>query len=252
MSLTRTISQYFKQGLIVHPNLAPHVPIDYQVTYSGKRSTVAIIVKCQQLLVKAPTGTSERFIAEFVASKQDWINKQLARQGELHSLKSRPLDDGTLSLFGKPVPVVLKSAKASSVRLEDNSIVLGISTRVQHQQEKAKELLLAFMAEELARFIYMRLDYWQLQMGVEATDIKVRVYKRRWGSCDRRHRLTFNTLLAGAPSWVIDYVLVHELAHIRYMDHGAKFWHLVNQHCAQTQEAKAWLREQGTSLELAF
>ncbi|WP_158681450.1 M48 family metallopeptidase [Pseudoalteromonas sp. T1lg88] len=234
------------------PNLAPDVPMDYQITYSGKRSTVAIIVKRQQLLVKAPTGTCERFIAEFVASKRDWISKQLDRQGELYRLKSRPLDDGTLSLFGRSVPVVIKGAKASSVRLQDNSIELCISARVRHQQEKAKELLLAFMAEELARFIYMRLDYWQSRMGVKAVDIKVRVYKRRWGSCDRRHRLTLNTLLAGAPTWVIDYVLVHELAHIRYMDHGPRFWHLVNQHCAQTQEAKAWLREQGTSLELAF
>ncbi|MBS3796431.1 SprT family zinc-dependent metalloprotease [Pseudoalteromonas sp. BDTF-M6] len=236
----------------MHQQVAADVPMDYQITYSAKRSTVAIIIKAQQLQVKAPTGTCERFIAEFVASKRDWIAKQLVRQGALRSFKSRPLVDGALSLFGQPVPLALKSARNSSVRQFDNRIEVSLGTRVQHQQEKAKELLLAFMADKLGRFIESRLDYWQPRLGVQAQGVKVRVYKRRWGSCDRRQRLTFNTLLAGAPHWVIDYVVVHELAHICHMDHGPMFWHLVNQHYEHTHKAKAWLREQGASLELEF
>ncbi len=226
--------------------------MNYQITYSAKRSTVAIIVKARQLQVKAPTGTCEHFIAEFVASKRDWIVKQLQRQSALHSEKSQPLDEGVLTLFGQKQPLLLKSDNVSHVRWLDEGIEISIGNRVQNRQEKAKALLLTFMAEELAQFIHIRLGYWQPRMGVQAQDVKVRVYKRRWGSCDRRQRLTFNTLLAGAPKWVIDYVVVHELAHIRYMDHGPRFWELVNQHCVHTQEAKNWLRQRGISLELEF
>jgi predicted metal-dependent hydrolase len=84
--------------------------------------------------------------------------------------------------------------------------------------------------------------------GLTVSKISVRNQKWRWGSCSRQGHICLNWRLVETPAWVRDYVMIHELMHLRQMNHSRKFWKLVAQACPDYQAARQWLREHGRSL----
>jgi predicted metal-dependent hydrolase len=88
-------------------------------------------------------------------------------------------------------------------------------------------------------------------MGVTYKRIAVRDQKSRWGSCTTDGTLSYSWRLVLAPPYVLDYVAAHEVAHLREMNHGPKFWRLVLTHCKETRRAKIWLKQNGNLLHRA-
>ncbi len=86
------------------------------------------------------------------------------------------------------------------------------------------------------------------QVGLAVPKISIRNQRWRWGSCSPRGHICLNWRLVNMPDWVRDYVLVHELMHLRRLDHSKAFWKLVAQACPTYQNARRWLREHGRSL----
>jgi hypothetical protein len=84
--------------------------------------------------------------------------------------------------------------------------------------------------------------------GLTVSRVSVRNQKWRWGSCSRKGHICLNWRLVETPPWVRDYVMIHELMHLRRMDHSRKFWKLVADICPEYKEARRWLREHGRSL----
>ena len=86
------------------------------------------------------------------------------------------------------------------------------------------------------------------QLGLAVTRVSVRNQRTRWGSCGRNGHICLNWRLAAMPGWVRDYVLVHELMHLRRLDHSPKYWALVEAACPEYRAARQWLRAHGRSL----
>ena len=86
------------------------------------------------------------------------------------------------------------------------------------------------------------------KLGLTVSKVSVRNQKWRWGSCSRRGHICLNWRLVNTPDRVRDYVMIHELMHLRRMDHSRKFWKLVADACPDYQAARRWLRENGRSL----
>ncbi len=80
------------------------------------------------------------------------------------------------------------------------------------------------------------------ECGVTVARVSVRNQKWRWGSCSRRGHICLNWRLVDMPDWVRDYVMVHELMHLRRMDHSKRFWKLVAAACPEYERARQWLR----------
>jgi len=89
-------------------------------------------------------------------------------------------------------------------------------------------------------------------MGVNFNHILISDLKVRWGSCTPAGNLNFNWRILKAPGFVIDYVIVHELAHLREANHTPRFWNIVSVQVPQWEQAKNWLREHGDLLEVDF
>ncbi|TPW19403.1 MAG: putative metal-dependent hydrolase, partial [Elusimicrobia bacterium] len=86
------------------------------------------------------------------------------------------------------------------------------------------------------------------ELGVSYGKVRVKDMKSLWGSCSYRGDLSFNVRLLSAPPEVLDYVVVHELAHLRWRGHGRRFWELVHKHCPEQKERRRWLRANGPRL----
>jgi predicted metal-dependent hydrolase len=84
--------------------------------------------------------------------------------------------------------------------------------------------------------------------GLAVTAVSIRSQKTRWGSCGRNGHISLNWRLMLMPDWVRDYVLVHELMHLRRLDHSPKFWRLVEAACPDYRLARQWLRANGPAL----
>ena len=106
--------------------------------------------------------------------------------------------------------------------------------------------------EELARqgreYLPRRVAYWAARMDVMPTGLQITAARTRWGSCSSRGNLNFNCLLMLAPEEVLDYVVVHELAHRKQMNHSALFWQEVERECQDYKKSLLWLKDRGGAL----
>ena len=99
-----------------------------------------------------------------------------------------------------------------------------------------------------ARVLPPLLREWSSRLGLDVTQVSIRDQRTRWGSCGRNGRICLNWRLMLMPDWVRDYVIVHELMHLRRMDHSPRFWRHVADAYPRWREARIWLRANGAGL----
>jgi predicted metal-dependent hydrolase len=93
-----------------------------------------------------------------------------------------------------------------------------------------------------------RAEHWNARFGYNYGRIAIRDQKSRWGSCSRQGNLNFNWRLLLAPLAVLDYIVIHELAHLKEGNHSPRFWALVAGQCPDYRDQRAWLRQHGPEL----
>jgi predicted metal-dependent hydrolase len=110
------------------------------------------------------------------------------------------------------------------------------------RQELSEDATKAFRSRAKLE-LPQRLLHLAKQFGLRASRVSVRNQQSRWGSCSPNGHICLNWRLVTMPDWIRDYVIIHELMHLKRLDHSPKFWKLVAAACPQYQEARAWLRK---------
>jgi predicted metal-dependent hydrolase len=113
---------------------------------------------------------------------------------------------------------------------------------------KIRMLLVEWYKRQAKTIIKERVETWSKQMRLSYNRIAIKDQKTRWGSCSSLRNLNFNWRLVMAPLPVLDYVVVHELAHLVEMNHSKRFWDLVETHFPAYPECKRWLKQYGPTL----
>lgn len=224
---------------------------EYTLKRSKRRKTVAIKVAEQQLTVYAPHFVPRKDIEAWLKTKQHWVAEQVTKQS-LHAEQCQfPIKNSQIKLFDQVIPLVFKQENCSQwyQDTDTHELTLAISPRVKLTDVKYLALMEEFLHDKLETYLEMRIQNYCIQMREALpTRLKIQHYKRRWGSCNRQRELTFNLHLASAPLWVIDYVVVHELAHLKHMDHSAAFWQRVSEFYPEHKKASNWLKVNGPFL----
>ena len=105
------------------------------------------------------------------------------------------------------------------------------------------------LAKEARQVFPERVEYWQRTMGgISIGKVTVRNQLSRWGSCSQNGNISLNVLLLKAPPRVLDYVIIHELAHRLQMNHSKAFWAIVQRYCSDYKECRKWLKDEGGKL----
>ena len=175
-----------------------------------------------ELVIKSPK-VSLRKIEQLLLKKASWIEKSRVK---LQNKKGKPLDfsnNPTLYFMGESYPILLQehSKKKTQIVFENN-----IFTLFYHHYDEIlfQKHVDTFYKIEAKKYIPPLVKIWAEEMSLSPESIRFRKTKRQWGSCSGKDVLSFNTMMMKLPQDVIQYIIVHELAHIRHKHHQKLFW----------------------------
>ena len=222
-------------------------PFEYQVIRS-KRKTAAIHVSAKGVQVRIPDYVSDEFAHDFVLKKARWVQTKLAAQAENNKLLPQLQLGEQLHWLGSPFPIVYSAGKKLKLIKDDQRfLVEGPKAPTQKQMmtlfsDYFKQQAKAYLVNETLK------QAQRMNLAHKLDSVTFRRTKSKWGHCTSKGVIQYNWLIMGAPEYVIQYLVVHEVAHLKYPHHQPNFWGLVETYCRDYKKANAWLKQQGIKL----
>ncbi|GEM_PF-67505 len=257
---------------------------DVEVHFKKRKTITIQIESLNKIRVYCPYYLTEEFIKEKVRSKADWILKKLnyLKSISIDTKKSKALENGKVMYLGKKYPVIYKSQKKEIMTPNDNDnnnkdisnksyglvtlkfdgknfIVKNFfienksikNTKNEFiKSEIFKKLLTKWYKKEAERIILQRCQILKTKFLKFPLKIKVKEQKKRWGSCNSKGYIYFNWRIIMAPIKIIDYLIVHEFAHLEHPNHSKGFWNFVQSIIPDYKNRKKWLKENELFLDL--
>lgn len=214
-----------------------------------RRKSVALIVKPDgSLEVRAPLRLSRRQIEDIVRDKSGWILKQQnAALKNANLFRPRPLTDGArLWFLGSIYPLRFNDSSQSRVQFSD-----GFSLP-EAAAPRAADLIASWYKVQARRILAERVDLFARLHQLHYRSIRITSARTRWGSCSQSNALSFTWRLVMAPPEIIDYIVVHELAHTVEKNHGRAFWQRVETMLPDFRVRRTWLKLNGRLFDLSF
>jgi predicted metal-dependent hydrolase len=210
----------------------------YRLTRS-RRKTIAIHVRGGEVEVRAPLRTPKQEIDRFVLEKEQWIIKSLAKQRVQASQKKAFALDYNSSILLRGNAYLIAERNGTHAGFDGTEFYIPPELT----PEQIKTICIRLYKILAKPHIVQRVDFFASHMNVAPTAIKINSAMKRWGSCSSRKSLNFSWRLIMADDAIIDYVVVHELAHIREMNHSARFWGIVEGVLPDYRERKRELKD---------
>jgi predicted metal-dependent hydrolase len=236
---------------VPHTRCMPRPPDDLQIRISLHGRNVAMELRpsrrAKRIILRidpvgtvtlvVPRRTSRDEAVAFARSKAEWLQDRLAALPE-----QVPFNDGAqLPLLGR-THRIRHDTHSHSVRIGRGEIV--VAGEAAHLPRRVAD----FLRREARRECAERARRLARRLGLNVARISIRDPKSRWGSCSHKGHLSFSWRLIFAPEWVLDYVIAHEVAHLIEMNHGPRFWRLVERLYPDSVRPREWLRRHGTRL----
>lgn len=228
----------------VHMVAGRELPLKIVESAKAVRLTLRIGAGGQSLRVTVPEGHPERDIDRFLDRHRGWLESRLAKMPERPDLRPGV----KLPVFGVPHRIIHEPGKRGTV---ERTVLDGEPVLVVHGDRAHLKRRLADYMKQLARAEIEPLvaRHAAAAGGRAVTSIRYKDTVSRWGSCSSGGGLSFSWRIAMAPRPVIDYLVAHECAHLKHMDHSPRFWKLCADLCPRMDESKAWLKRNGQALQ---
>jgi predicted metal-dependent hydrolase len=223
--------------------------IEYTLIRSRRKTASIYIERDGKVSVLVPEKLTARQIDDILESKRKWIYQSLAEWQDLNANRiQRDYVNGEGFLYlGRSYRLTLVSELPEPLMLRDGYFCLRAT---KGSAPDADAVFREFYRAKGAVRIPPRVAYFQTKMGVKSKSIRIMDLKHRWASCTASGNLNFHWKCMMAPLTVIDYIVVHELAHLIHSNHSAAFWNEVDKVMPDFQERKIWLRDNGAGMDL--
>lgn len=191
-----------------------------------QRRTVGLKITADGLVIHAPKRISQSHLESLIVLKADWIRKKLSTLKE-KTLPAIAWQDGEqLLLLGNPVTLSVET-NARNKAVEYLPGILHLALPNPDDQSLIARKVLQWYKKQALHDFARRLEIFSAKLGVAMPQLLLSNAKSRWGSCNSRKEVRLNWRLMQAPPHIINYVVCHELAHLKEMNHSAKFWQVV-------------------------
>jgi len=229
----------------------PDEDLRYDIVRSRhRRRTIAITIERDgRVVVRAPAKTARDTLHQFVQEKKPWISKKLLqiRQERTDAYPRAFVSGETFFYLGDRYPLKITYNLRGAPPL---AFIGGEFQLNERFKGNRKALFVAWYKIQAETLIRQRIDQYREVMDIPSVQIRITSAKYQWGGCSSRDRITFSWRIVLAPLLMLDYVVVHELAHLRERNHSSNFWKIVETILPDYRVRRQWLREHGYLLDM--
>ncbi|MGX2041570.1 M48 family metallopeptidase [Methylocaldum sp. MU1018] len=228
-------------------------PVPYSIRRSRRAKHLRLVAKPHGVELVVPPTVSEARALAFLHQHRDWAERKLSelRAKTAASRPARHLENGsTLPFQGREVALEVREHAGRRTHIQyDGRFLIFVPANGSEDLRRITRTALfnwtkSWMRGEAGAIVQRHAG----RFGLYPRQIRVKRMTSRWGSCGPRNDINLNWLLAFAPPSILEYVIVHELCHIRHRNHSADFWHLVARHLPGYLAERQWLRRNGGDL----
>ena len=221
--------------------------IEYNLSKSDRKTASIYIERDGSISVLAPEKWNQDQIEKVLERKRPWIYRGLAEWEDLNATRvTREFVSGEGFLYlGRTYRLRIVEKQSKPLMLKEGYFYLRSDA-----QEKPFETFKEFYRTKGQPKIKDRVDYYKAKMGVEPGEVRVMELQNRWASCSEKRNINFHWKCLMAPLRIIDYIVVHELAHLKHKNHTDAFWGEVDKVMQDYRERKDWLKQHGAGMNV--
>lgn len=211
----------------------------YSIEIKNRKSFQLKLVEPYTILLSSPTKIDNSTIKEILLKKSAWILRNnatfISQQAKTQFYQNKIFFMGTeYSLSFENVHYII---------INDNTLTLPLAYK-----NKQSVILKKWLLQQAISILSEKTKYWSTQMDVSPNQIKLKDQKTRWGSCSSKGNINYNWRIIMAPENIIDYLVIHELAHLKVPNHSNSFWNLVESFDRNYKNNRKWLKDNGLTL----
>lgn len=226
---------------------------NFEIIRSIRRRRVAIQVHEGKVQVLVPKRLSENDAIQFLNQHLGWVQKKLREQQNTSPYRAKEYLDGEAFLFlGKNYFLNIAYAKKPTVLVRDDQLFVFIRELQDPTKRKQKihQQLRAWYYQQAECILQQKSEIYAEQLGVQSRSITIRQFKSRWGSCSTRGDIQYSWPIILAPHAIVDYLVVHELSHLKHHNHSPRFWNMVGSMIPDYKACRQWLKMHGHLLKI--
>jgi len=215
--------------------------VNYTIKQSNHTRSIRLEIRRESgLTVVVPRKYTSKQIEDILLQKSRWILRHLntVKPLQMPLFKPAPGHGDSLPYLGKTIElsVIADAGRHTTARFTDGRLVIALTSGV-----KTAPVLEAWYRMQAKWVFTQKADTFKAIMGLSYKAILIRGQKTRWGSCSAAGNITLNWKLLMAPPEIVDYVIIHELAHRKHMNHSTEFWQFVERFCPGWKKCRQWL-----------
>jgi predicted metal-dependent hydrolase len=221
--------------------------LSIEVVRTKRRKTASIKVIDGLVQAIVPDQLSDGRVEALIQKRTPWIRKKLREQSQAVTPKPKEYVSGeSFTYLGRNYRLKVHRGTDREVKLKGGYLEVGLPKKPK-DGEIRNALVEWYEGHALERLIEKTNRYAGI-MGVTPNSISVRDYKSRWGSCSSKGEISYNWRIIIAPHHIVDYVVVHELCHLKHPNHSPAYWKSVKREISDYEIYRQWLKEHGSSL----
>lgn len=215
--------------------------ISYQLERRSRR-TIGLKISSHGLVVHAPKRISQPLLEKALLEKADWIRKKLTQITENRPVPLRWEDGTELHFLGNPIRLSLSQGSTNRKPEFEHGVLHLRLTNITDAEFVAAKVVQWYKKTALTDFA-RRLELFSAKLGVNLPTLYLSNAQSRWGSCNSKREIRINWRLLQAPPHILNYVICHELAHLKEMNHSARFWAVVKSLHPEYKSAERALKQ---------
>jgi predicted metal-dependent hydrolase len=221
-----------------------------EIIRTNRRKTADVRVEEGAVTVVVPQNTLPEKIDQILADKRLWIREKIFLHNEAAPKSSKDYVSGeAFSYLGRNYRLKVERGPFAPMKLVHGRLVVT-TPYGSEQPHMIRNALVRWYKHQAEKKLRVKVDRYASMIGVQPSGAGIKTFKSRWGSCTANGRVDFNWKIIMAPTRMVDYVVVHELCHLKKYDHSPAYWREVERVIPDYQECRKWLKYNAESFDI--
>lgn len=230
--------------------------INYDIVYSNKRKNATLAVYPLKIVeISVPTNLEPEHIQSLVRKKAHWVMKQIVWFDEIVQMDSKKehVNGESYLYLGRQYRLkIIRNHEKPQAKLIGKYLTVWLPEDTSKNQENklVKAAIWKWYKNQATKKIEEVIDLYSKKLGIQSPKYIIKNQYKRWGSCTSKNVLNFNFRIAMAPVALLQYIVAHEMVHIKHKDHSKEFWKQLQTIMPDYEDRKERLRKEGTQYVL--